>query len=143
MQAENNNLLNTDQQGVLASLVEQQKTYIGILSSKAERISEEFKEDDAKNFNDPTILESKATPIEVVIPPVATPTPVTDQEYVPVAERNETIKVEPKRTRKTVESTIPPADQSVPRATYRIARRVNAPINGVQYSNNEHTVEVA
>ena len=46
MQAENNNLLNTDQQGVLASLVEQQKTYIGILSSKAERISEEFKEDD-------------------------------------------------------------------------------------------------
>lgn len=61
--------------------------------------------------------------------------PITIEESTPNPEANT-----PKRTRKTKEEATTPV---VMQNMYRVKRRVNRPIDGVQYSNNEYEVEVS
>ena len=138
----NSQWLSDEHQGVLKSMIDTRKIALGLprpetaiaedgtTPTPAERVAAEYKEDDAKNFTPITIEMSN--------------TPTTVSPWVDLAPSS-TVDTEPwiddtpkwKRTRKAKEE--PAALQIM----YRVKRRVNKPIDWVQYSNNEYEVEVS
>jgi hypothetical protein len=69
------------------------------------------------------------------------PVPVVDTEI-----KDEETQLKPKRTRKTkdveVEQDVPAKEVQPTDKVITINRRINLPINGVQYSNNESTYTI-
>lgn len=119
--------------------------------ARVEAIAEEYKEVDAENFPpiDIQVSGTDVDPIDMI--PASKPEvekdPVIDTEKDPstdtvVVTSNEEVK--PKRTRKTKEEVQPEQVQTVNKnwSTITLKRRINLPIDGVQYSNNEYGCEV-
>lgn len=119
---------------------------------RTEAIAEEYKEVDAENFPpiDIQISGSDIDPLDMI--PASKPTlaeSVTEIETVfPESNKptnnimNEEVKQ--KRTRKTKEEVQLEQVQTVNKnwSTITLKRRINLPIDGVQYSNNEYGCEV-
>ena len=132
----NSQWLSDEHQGVLKSMIDTRKIALGLprpetaiaedgtTPTPAERVAAEYKEDDAKNFTPITIETTNTNDVVMPIPIVEAIVQSSTQEA-------------PKRTRKVKEE--PAALQIM----YRFKRRVNKPIDWVQYSNNEYEVEVS
>ena len=120
--------------------------------ARVEAIAEEYKEVDAENFPpiDIQVSGTDVDPLDMI--PVSKPTlaeSVTEIETV-FPESNKTTnniideEVKPKRTRKTKEEVQSEQVKTVNKNlnTITLKRRINLPIDGVQYSNNEYGCEV-
>lgn len=115
--------------------------------SRIEAIADEYKEIDAEQFGAEEVilstpsLASAVTEVESVFPETNLPTNnITEDEFTPAS----TVEDTPKRTRRTkaemAQPVSPPPTQWVQSVT--VSRRVNLPIEWVQYSNNEFNVSV-
>jgi len=147
--------LSPEQQGVLRSVIDTQKLKLWLPREnieKVETLAETYKDIDDKNFsplqiettntNDVTlwdVLAASTVPWVAALTDTNTPPwtmiPATPEVMAHIEANT------PKRTRKAKEEPVPttPALQNM----YRVKRRVNRPIDWVQYSNNEYEVEVS
>ena len=120
-------------------------------TTRAQEIKEEYKEVDAENFPAPTPTElaesgikvevagGTETPVTVVATTVEDPLDAIPQAPTPNPEPVVT-EEKPKRTRSKPTTT--EATQSTGIRGVTLKRRINLPIDGVQYSNNEFGFEV-
>lgn len=95
-------------------------------SPRVKEIQEEYREVDIEQFGvEEVTLPTPVPPVEEVITPTPTPVPPAEEPT--------------KRTRRTKAET---EEQPKTNNSYTLSRRVNLPIEWVQYSNNEFTVSV-
>ena len=109
--------------------------------SPAQAMAEEYKEVDEEQFGPTEVsIATAVTEVESVMPESSLPTNnlIDWSDFAPASETTDT----PKRSRRTRAemNQVTPATQWVQSVT--VSRRVNLPIEWVQYSNNEFNVSV-
>lgn len=117
-------------------------------TTKTEQLAEAYKDIDAENFKI-EVAGWTTEPVNVVVTTVPEPSVVDPLDAIPQAESNPIVietntpvveEEKPKRTRKTKDESIQSVNNS---HNIVLKRRINLPIDGVQYSNNEFGCEVS